>query len=1009
MINLISGMKFAVDSLGIEYSNVFTAFSFTSGLVPNTNILKSDSWATNASSGILNNTGSFSLYSGTGFFNGNTFIQLNKNYQLNNSTILISYEKLRHGNEILLSSVTGNTFNNYSGFYVGVNDANKLYLKYWNNVEGIFTFTYSKILSNKNLIIINKSDSIIRLGHYDNNTFEFEFENFLIEQNNFIQNDQLFVGGSPNTINWNNNLSNFSGYIDRLYIFNNTPFLYSNILAKGLYSEPSGFAGEFVETCFITGFLSGSGFSYTGVTGIFNSGFTSGIIKITGYANILSGYSYTGLTGYQKNIIGSYIDNCGSNVDIIETIPLSGLIFNQVPVKISLTGMVYETGSVSIELTGTVTGSQNTYVTKNICVTGFNITGDINYKYDNQYLSSLTYKEISLLSVIEENKDVVEIFTEDYQNKTLYYNKDLTFDNLNSNYFYIDKEFNKDEILMFANGQSLIDNGYQVIKNGYEIARIPNYDFLITGTTIETDKFFNKKDYLFYDNITGYYTGFKIDKKYFDINNTSGNFWIFKNGQKLIENKDYQKNGFIPIISITGENPNTQFFGQKVGINFNQSIIITSSIINSNPTVTILTGNTNNGWNKNHEITGFLDISDIKINSNGNLIFIGENKDSNGLIHIYSGNPTLGWGLKQLITGNEDDYLGQNIHISADGITLISSSEVSDFFKGSIIYFQNDEEINDKWIYGHKFYDENFEFIFPSKYVTNSALSSNREIMAFISAKVEQFPSYTYYLNIYRLTSLELLQRIQLPELVSNLSINNNGQIIALTASNKINIYSGNLNTSNWNIVNSINTNINTFVKINDNGDLLISSRPTYGDYIENNPPFNYIQGNGAVNFYKKNNQNNWILTGQFYGEQYQNLGKSIAISNQNIVVIGGDRFLNDFGSITVFDEKNNIIRFFDTEPEPGKNYKNLNNQINNIIIKEVPNNFNKINNIENILNTGFKPFNHKCSQVYYNGIKQKIGNNYIENSNFDLLSGNFYGQKQFQKVIYNNTDDFFV
>jgi hypothetical protein len=546
MINITSGMKFVVDNLNISYSNVFTAFSFTSGLVPNTNILRSDSWAIEASSGILNNTGSFSVYPGTGFFDGNTFIELNKKYQLDNSTIFISYEKLRNGNEILLSSVTGDNFNNYSGFYVGINNANKLYLKYWNNVEGVFTFTYPNIISDKNLIVINRSESILTIGHLNNNSLNFELESFAIFNNNFINSDNLYIGGSPNLIKWGGeNLKNFSGYIDRFYIFNNTPFIYANELSKGLYSEPTGFLGEFVETCFTSGFLSGSGFSFTGVTGVFNSGFKSGIISITGYETILSGYSYSGVTGYETNVIGSYVDNCGFNIDIFETTPLSGLIYNETPVTVALTGITFITGSISINLTGVITGIENVYVNSTICETGFNITGDIVYKYDDDYLSSLSYKEISLLSTVSPtnlnpNSDILETYTEEYQSKTLEYNKDLTYDNLNQNYFYIDREFSQNEILLFGNGQALIDSGFQLISDGYELIRKPNNDYFITGITIETNKFFGTEDYLFYDYFSGDFwaiknTGFLVT---FPENLTSP-YFIFKNGQKLIEGRDY--------------------------------------------------------------------------------------------------------------------------------------------------------------------------------------------------------------------------------------------------------------------------------------------------------------------------------------------------------------------------------------------------------------------------------------------------------------------------------------
>ena len=83
-------------------------------------------------------------------------------------------------------------------------------------------------------------------------------------------------------------------------------------------------------------------------------------------------------------------------------------------------------------------------------------------------------------------------------------------------------------------------------------------------------------------------------------------------------------------------------------------------------------------------------------------------------------------------------------------------------------------------------------------------------------------------------------------------------------------------------------------------------------------------------------------------------------------------------------------------------------NEESYIIFKETPNNFNYTSgNFNSLQFTG--KYNHKCSQVYYNGIKQKIINNYIENANFDLISGNFKGFKDGQFLIYNNTNNFFV
>lgn len=987
MVNITSGMKFAVDTLGINYSNVFTAFSFSSGLEPNTNILKSDYWATEASSGILNKTTFINNFSGSGFFDGNTFIQLNKNYQLNNSTILISYQKLRQGNEILLSSVTGNNFNNYSGFYIGINDANKLYLKYWNDIEGLFTFTYSKTLSDKNLIVINRTNSILKLGHFNNNTFQFENEDFLIFQNNFINNNNLYIGGTPTNFEWGaQNLSNFSGYIDRFYIFNNIPFIYSNGLAKGLYSEPKGYNGEFIETCYISGFLSGSGFSYTGITGVLNSGFRSGVINITGYKNVLSGYSYSGVTGSLQNIIGTYIDNCGVNINIFETVLLSGLISGEILSQVPLTGITFTSGAISINLTGTITGSQNVYVTGNICSTRFNVTGDLIYENDNKYLSSLSYKEISLLSHINSNNiepvnnDIIEIYTEDYQPKTLEYNKDLTYDNLNSNYFYIDKEFKQNEVLMFGNGQAIIDSGYQLIPNGYEILRSPSLDYFITGTTIETNKFFGNKDYLFYDYFSGNFWASKQSGQIINIPiNLSDNYWIFKNGQKLIEgiNNDYILSPFLLKQSFPdgpGSNPYNR------NINFNTAI-----------------------------------------NGDASILFVGahfdnENGNSAGKIEIWTGNKNDGWKFKQKILGSPTNYLGQDLKCSQNGNILISTT----FFGNNYIFTGN--------------LNSNYTLVNNTSILQNTILSPDGNIICW------NFNNNVYIstLNNVGMTNVRTIITGEPNIILKAVGINNNGSLIVLQQylGTGIYLYTGN-SINGWKLKQSIMNQSGSYSSATLNSDGNILAVPT--------PKMPSFQNEHSIDIYTGNNETFWEKISTINNR----LGPTVLLNKEGSLLFSIDSPNINSSTINIFSNNNYNYKLIQSEPivdfnqfrnpsinndgsvfmigqiknvdgtskidvyvgEPFKlkiNESTIENQENYYIIKEIPDNFISYSgNIGSLRLTGV--FNHGCSQVYYNGIKQKINNNYIENSNFDLLSGTFIEPSETNKLIYNNTDDFFV
>jgi len=548
-----TGIKFFADNLGIEYDKILAAFSFYSGFNTN-NIIYPEMWSgSNSATGYLSTAviggQGFYTFNGTGRFNGSLTMSLRgQNFALTeDSTFFISYQKLRTGSEILLSSATGTNFNNCQGYCLGVNDANKLYLKYWNPVEGPFTFTYSKILSDKNLIVVNRTNSILSIGRYDNNKLSYDLEQFSIFNNAFKNNDSgsLFLGGHSSNINWMDSSSNnFSGFVDKFYFFSGLPFQYSNILTSGLYSIPTGNDGYTETYCYTTGYNFNSGFSYTGVTGVFVSGFSSGVSGITGYTTGLSGYSYSGITGYAQNSLGIYVDNCGNSQILYQQVPVSGLISGTYITAIALTGITYITGTREIVLSGTLSGFSGIYITGQVCNNIFNITGDILYDIDKSYLSSLSYSQISLLSNVEQNKDTVEIYNEPYQNTPLNYNTNLLYDNVSS--YYTDNNIlNSNIILLFANGQALFNSGYTLVQNGYDTVIVPNIDYYVTGNIFITNNNFTINDNLFYDSfgenssgflLTGYTSGNIIPNI-----NFSGSY-VFYNGQKLISGKDYTGN-----------------------------------------------------------------------------------------------------------------------------------------------------------------------------------------------------------------------------------------------------------------------------------------------------------------------------------------------------------------------------------------------------------------------------------------------------------------------------------
>jgi hypothetical protein len=594
-MNYYTGISNKLNLFNISRSDIFASIGFYSGNKSDNRIYPDDwSFPFSATGNLVSNNPNSFYFSGSGFFNRNSYINFTKPFQINNSLTFLSFERTSTRDEVLFSTLqytSNESLTNSSGYYLGINDANKLYFRYLNPVEGPFTFTFSKMLSNKNLIYIYKQEDSITIGKYNNNLFEFETETFDIFNNSFKDSNILTLGGAPNTTldsQWVVS-NNFSGYIDKFYSFNNVTPLYANNLGISLFSNPGWVETITDISCFITGSGVFSGFSYTGVTGILNSGFAISNTGITGYVNILSGFSYSGVTGYNQIIVGSFVDNCGNIENIYNTIPLTGNITGSISILNPLTGLIFSTGSISINLTGTITGQSLIYTTGEICVTGTNIEVIQDYYIHTGFLTSLSFKEISLLKENLVTGDILEVFTENYQPKIVYNNATFEKNSVNK-YYRNDRSYGSGDLILYKNGQALTNIGGFTETSGYDVIYNPNLDYFITGDRIYT-KDFNDNDYIFYDNITGNYWGRLLTGSTlvlppgYTINN---NLFIFKNGQKLIRSRDY-----IPVT--------TNIFGLiNTAVNQDNYIMIKEyfnnfNLVTGESTSIRITGSFNNG------------------------------------------------------------------------------------------------------------------------------------------------------------------------------------------------------------------------------------------------------------------------------------------------------------------------------------------------------------------------------------------------------------------------------
>ena len=602
----------------------------------NSKMVFPDGWATNSSIGILTSGDNFFQNTGTGFFDGSTLMKLSLPFTFDNDSILLSYERLRNEDEILISSAEGNSFSTYSGFCVGVNNSNKLYFRYWNPVEGVFTFTYGNQLANKNLLLIDRNTNILTIGTLNNNSVAFDFQTFDIKNNVFRQSQELFIGGVNGNVPWANSDSfNFSGYIDKLFIFKNFSLNYQNSLISGILYLNSGVSDGYYENyCYTTGYLTGSGFSTSGVTGFLTVENTFITTGVTGYLTGVTGFSYSGITGYNNVSLG-FFNYCTTSVEIFNTTPLSGLINFNYSYSQPITGLIRTTGSNQVPLTGNITGVNEVYITGLVCDQFFVPTGGENFLKNTDYLKSLSFSEICLLSEINGPDGILEVYHENYQDKFLDYNNNLSFDS-NEDNFFINTLFNEEAslqsgLLFFLNGQLICDSGYTINTIGYDDFIIPNLDYYRSGNSVYVNSDISENYDVFYDYFTGdfetiYITGISSGSQLAGKN--LNNKFIFINGQKLVSGITYSGINTININIPSGDN--FIFLKSIPGFNYfsgNSNIIdLNKSNLNKNCSQVYFNG-IKQKINNNYLEKGNFDLLSGSLNENNNTFIIYNNTD----------------------------------------------------------------------------------------------------------------------------------------------------------------------------------------------------------------------------------------------------------------------------------------------------------------------------------------------------------------------------------------------
>ena len=393
-----SGVKyFYEDFLRLDQSKVLFSCEFLSGSnFPN--YLENSSWITGSVfSGKINNCPpNFYSVSGEGIFNGNNNIEIIGSFPKDDFSFLISCEKGVDKNVVILSSAAGSNSNSYSGLTFGINDANYLYVDYWNPVEGKFSKTYLEEIGSKNIIFLKKSSSAFEFGFVDNSSSYVFYETLSAQPQEYKHSDKFYVGKSNSTFSTGNN---FVGFFDGLYAFSGLSLSIQefDLLSSGFYSWPV--SGEFTgtyEECVTGTVLSGSGIIIgTGVTGYEETvEYTTGYIP-TGYHQ--SGYVYYdgyGITGYERVYMGTTTDSCGYVIDNWKNVALYGDIY-----KSGTTGVYSGYEEVITEkvirtpLSGEITGIINVPVQVVDCVeiSGYNPGA---FYYDLEFIKNLGFESV---------------------------------------------------------------------------------------------------------------------------------------------------------------------------------------------------------------------------------------------------------------------------------------------------------------------------------------------------------------------------------------------------------------------------------------------------------------------------------------------------------------------------------------------------------------------------------------------------------------------------------------
>jgi hypothetical protein len=262
-----------------------------------------------------------------GYFSGVDFVRVGFEVDysgwtaaLDVSPDLCDYTSQNNLSRILLSTME--SYDSASGFYVGINQANKLYIRY-NYGDSYDSKTLNKEIGKNSIVSVSQSNSDIAIGVYDIEKKELEQQD--ITADNYIPTKQIYLGGFPVSafqLGYSDTRSpEYTGYEGFINSF-------------ALYDESFGNT----ESTTMCECMFSSGIEVTSTTS------TIEVPTVTGFEEVIS-YA-TGITGYVE-AYRTFEDSDGTNTIISYQSGLTGQIQTGVEIHM-LTGDLSSTSTTTV-------------------------------------------------------------------------------------------------------------------------------------------------------------------------------------------------------------------------------------------------------------------------------------------------------------------------------------------------------------------------------------------------------------------------------------------------------------------------------------------------------------------------------------------------------------------------------------------------------------------------------------------------------------------------------------